>query len=148
MNINEAFPSKYLKAADIKGHPPVPVTISHYTMEKMADGEDQKPVLYFQGKNKGLVLNVTNANMIAHTHGPEFEGWFGKTILLRCEAVPFGGKVVDSIRVSVAQVPQDEQYAQEQAATHQTMAPEEGGQLPPAGTPPPPADFSDDEIPF
>ena len=140
MNINEAFPSKYLKAADIKGHPPVSVVISHYTMEKVGD-DDTKPVLYFQGKKKGLVLNMTNANMIAHTHGPEFDGWINKTILLRCEAVPFGSKVVDSIRVAVAQA---DQYAQEQQATEQTMQQEQPSVVQQMADP----DFKDDEIPF
>ncbi len=104
MNINEAFPSKWLKAADIKGRPPVAVVISNITMEEVGDDNGLKPVVYFQGKEKGVVLNKTNGAMIANTYGPETDGWIGKTILLRCEAVPFKGQIVDSIRVSAAQV--------------------------------------------
>lgn len=132
MNINDAFPSKYLKAADIKGRPPIAVTISHVALEEIGDDKTLKPVLYFQGKEKGVVLNKTNGSMIAHTHGPETDGWVGKQILLRCEGVSFRGQIVDSIRVSVAQA---EQYAQEQQATAQTLEQQ------------PEPDF-DDDIPF
>jgi hypothetical protein len=140
VNINDAFPSKYLKAGDIKGKPPVAVVISNVVMEEMPDGEN-KPVVYFQNKEKGVVLNKTNASMIAHSHSPDTDGWIGKTILLRCEAVPFGGRIVDSIRVSVNQA---EAYAAEQAATAHTL--DDGPQ---EDVPPPESDddFSDD-IPF
>ena len=170
MNINEAFPSKYLKAADIKGHPPVPVQISHVTMEKMPEGEE-RPVLWFIGKEKGVVLNKTNANMIAHAYGPETAGWGNKTIYLRCEAVPFGGNIVDSIRVginAVGAMPEvggqttmgvdvAQQYADEQAATAQdiygtppsvTKAMVEINRRMPEGGMPDANDFVDDELNF
>ena len=127
MNINEVFPSKYLKSADIKGRPPLSVVIREVTLEEMAEGE-HKPVLYFQGKQKGVVLNKTNSAMIAHTHSPETDNWIGKTILLRSEPVSFGGKIVDSIRVACAQG-RAEVYHNEQAVDHNTlMAGEAAGQ--------------------
>ena len=136
MNINDAFPSKYLKAADIKGSPPISVVIRQVVMEDIgADDKAEKPVIYFEGKDKGVVLNKTNGNMIAHTYGPETEGWLGKPILLRCEAVPFKGQVVDSIRVAVAQAAA---YEQAQRDSAQTSEPDDFG---------PTEDF-DDSIPF
>ncbi len=151
MNINEVFPSKYLKAADIKGRPPISVVIREVVVEKISE-TDSKPVVYFQGKEKGIVLNKTNANMIAHTYGPETNGWIGQTILLRSEPVPFGSQIVDSIRVAVAQVAthtpnhvaqkKAEDYVADQVADHQTMSQEHS--YPESSSD---ADF-DDDIPF
>ena len=64
VNIHNVFPSKYLKAGDLDGHA-VAVTISHIAMEEVGQG-DVKPVLFFAGKEKGLVLNKTNGGVIAN----------------------------------------------------------------------------------
>lgn len=97
MNIDNAFPSSYLKAADL-GNKRVPVTISHIDMEKL--GEDNKAIVYFSGKEKGLVLNVTNKNMIVEICGStETDEWVGKKIMLYSTKVDFQGKRTDAIRV-------------------------------------------------
>lgn len=97
MNINSAYPSNYLKSADIIGHR-VTVTMSHVAIEDV--GDDHKPVLYFQGKEKGMVLNKTNAAMIAEITGSdETEDWKGKAVVLHVAKVDFQGKRVDAIRV-------------------------------------------------
>ena len=140
MNINDAFPSKWLKAADLKGHPPVSVVIREVTLEEVGDDKETKPVVYFEGKKLGVVLNKTNGAMIAHFYGSETDGWRGKQILLRCEPVAFAGKIVDSIRVSVDEATQ---YQAEQNATQANLEQE----LPPS-TPQVAADPFDDDIPF
>lgn len=96
MNINEAFPSKYLKASDLKGAK-VRVTISRVESEEVGDGK--KPVAYFNGKEKGLVLNKTNAMIIASEHGPETEGWAGAEIYLYPGKTQFNGQMVDCLKV-------------------------------------------------
>lgn len=99
MELNEVFPSKYIKAADLNGRE-VPVVISHADMEMI--GDDRKLIVHFQGKEKGLVMNKTNANRIAHLYGTNTDGWQGKEITLYTEMVDFQGKVVDAIRVKSA----------------------------------------------
>ncbi len=96
MNINEAFPSKYLsaKAGDLKGQRHT-LTIARIARE---DGID-KPILYFHNAKKGLALNKTNAMMIAHLYGPETDGWIGKQIELYEAQVMFNNEFVPSIRV-------------------------------------------------
>lgn len=97
VNINGAFPSNYLKAADLQGRR-VPVTIANVTMEDI--GGDYKPVVKFQGKDKGMVLNKTNANMIAEISGSEeTDEWSGVQIMLYPTKTDFQGKRVDAIRV-------------------------------------------------
>ena len=97
MNIDNAFPSNYLKAADLGGKR-VPVTIDRVEMEKL--GEDNKAIVYFVSKAKGLVLNVTNKNMIVEICGSaETDDWAGKKIMLYSCKVDFQGKRTDAIRV-------------------------------------------------
>jgi hypothetical protein len=79
MNINEAFPSKYLKASDLQGGT-VTVKIDRVEMEMM--GDDRKMVVYFQGKQKGLVTNKTNANNIAALYGDDTDDWTRSEIML------------------------------------------------------------------
>jgi hypothetical protein len=96
MNLNEVFPSKYIKADDLKGRE-VPVTISSAAMEVL--GNDQKLILYFQGKEKGMVCNKTNAGRIAYLYGDDTDDWIGKAIILCSEFVEFQGKTVKGLRV-------------------------------------------------
>ena len=123
MNINSAFPSSYLKAADFNGKR-VRLTMRTVTMETMQsrDGTDEKkPVLYFSGTDKGLVLNKTNAAAIAEMYGPETDDWAGKQIVLYPTKVDMGGRMVDGIRVYMA--PPAEEVADHQSPLHTDAAP-------------------------
>ena len=108
MNINEAFPSKYLKASDLQGHN-INVTIGNVVTEDIGKGEE-KLIIYFQGKQKGMVLNKTNANNIAAIYGPETEDWVGQPIVIFEAMVDFQGKTVPALRVRAPQ-PKDRQQA-------------------------------------
>lgn len=92
----DIFPSNYVKADDLRGRD-VPVVISDAKMEKL--GNDQKLVLYFQGKDKGMVCNKTNFGRIAFLYGDETDGWMGKEIILTSEFVEFQGRTVKGLRV-------------------------------------------------
>jgi hypothetical protein len=102
MDIRSVFPSKYIRAADLKGQD-VRVVIGQIVMEKV-DAEAQ-PVLYFQGKDKGLVLNKTNSGTIADMYGDETDQWIGKAIVLFPTEVEFKGELKDAIRVRFIQPP-------------------------------------------
>lgn len=96
MKISNAFPSKYLKCADLQGKS-VTVKIERVEMEQI--GEDHRPVAYFYGKEKGFVLNKTNGSTISDMYGDDTDGWDGKEITLRPTRVDFRGERVDAIRV-------------------------------------------------
>jgi hypothetical protein len=99
MRGSDAFPSAYLAAEDLNGKT-VSVTISGYRMFKFPDKDKEKLILKFSDNELELVCNITNANMIAEVLGTdEMDEWKGKTIELRAQKVPFGGKIVDAIRV-------------------------------------------------
>lgn len=103
MNIQTAFPSKYLKVDDLSGRA-VKVKMDQVTSEEVGQGnqKEEKPILYFAGKKKGLVLNKTNALAIVDAYGEETDGWVGKEIELFPDKTDFAGKRVACIRVRVA----------------------------------------------
>ena len=104
MNINEAFPSKYLKAdVDILPDVPVHLTITGVEIENVgsASKQETKPVLSFKETKKGLVLNKTNATTISKLYGPDTDAWTGKRITLLWKEVEFQGEMTPGIRVSL-----------------------------------------------
>lgn len=78
-NVNEMFPSKWLKATDLPR--PVTVTIDSIEQAEMPGGE-LKWVVYFRGKEKGMVLNRTNAEQLVDFFGDESDNWRGKSVKL------------------------------------------------------------------
>lgn len=98
MKMSEEFPSKYLKAADLQGRE-VRVTMANVEREKI--GDDAKPVLYFKGKDKGVVLNKTNAGTISDAYGDDTEDWYDQPLILFSVMVDFQGKVAPAIRCRV-----------------------------------------------
>lgn len=137
MKVADVFPSNYIKADDLQGRD-VLVVISDAKMEKL--GDDQKLILYFQHKDKGMVTNKTNANRIAYLYGDDTDGWIGKEIILTSEFVEFQGRTVKGLRIKPpvrngqgpASPPRPAPLSNRQPATTYTEA-----------NPPPP-----DDIPF
>lgn len=95
MNINDQFPSNYLKASDVQGD--THVTMQNVILERI--GDDMKPVLYLQGWDKGIVLNKTNSTNIASLYGAETEGWAGKSMTMSVTMVDFQGRSTPAIRL-------------------------------------------------
>lgn len=99
MDINAAFPSKFIKAADLQGQD-VTVTIARFALESVdEDSGELKPVIYFAGHQRGLVLNKTNAITIADLYGTETERWIGRPVTLYPTHCQYGAKMVDCIRI-------------------------------------------------
>lgn len=102
MHIDEMFPSPFVKASDLDGREPT-VTIARVAYERIKnqDGaEEEKPVVWFVGKEKSLILNKTNATSIAELHGPDTDAWTGKQIKLITARVEAFGKQADAIRIA------------------------------------------------
>lgn len=100
--IKEMFPSKYLKAEDI-GNREVRVTIRKVVSEtiKGKDGSEDRHVVYFDGKKKGLILNKTNGKAIAAiAKKPNSKDWSGVDIVLYTTMVSFESDNVLAIRVN------------------------------------------------
>jgi hypothetical protein len=130
MTREEVFPSKYLKAADLKGKPrTVTIESARYETLKSLDGkETQKIVLYFENVPKSLPLNATNFDAVCDATGcPDTEDWPGQRIELYPTKTTMGGKAVDCIRI------------RRPFASRPTAA---------VSPPPPPAPEMNDEIPW
>ncbi len=97
MDFNQMFPQKEsnsLKASDLQGRE---FSLTIKSISK--DDKLGKPIIMFEGAQKGLVCNVTNAKRIAHYYGKDTTGWIGKKLVLYMELVDFEGKMVEAIRV-------------------------------------------------
>jgi len=111
MHYKLLFPSTYLCAADLQGQD-VHLTIRRVVVQELegTGGErEKKPLVYFEEtkakadetgtKEKRLVLNVTNAKVIALMHGNEVADWSGKRITLYATTCESFGETVDCVRV-------------------------------------------------
>ena len=107
-NINDFFPSNYLRASDLNGKE-VDVVIDKITSEMFEeDGKKRmKPVVHFRGSHfKPLVTNKTNAMTLAIACGNnDTDTWPGKQVRLYAELVSFKGKVTEAVRVKRTPVP-------------------------------------------
>lgn len=146
-NINDAFPSKYLKASDLDGEN-VTVTITHVAFEEVGKDKEMRPILFYEGSEKGIVLNKTNATNISKLYGSETDDWGGKRVMLGTAWVDFQGQSVEAIRV----YPPKRQPGQQQPQANTRMSVNDKQLNQEARTqrhddrnPPPP---SDDDVPF
>jgi len=113
MDIRLMFPSLFLGAVDLHGKDKT-LTIRGVINEELraTDGSTKKkPVMYFvetqaaadragqPDKEKRLVLNKTNAMVIAGLYGYEIDNWKGKKITLYPTPVTAFGKTADAIRI-------------------------------------------------
>ena len=98
MRIDQLYPSRYLRCADLDGKP-MRVTISDITREDI-NGESKVLLSFAEGKQ--LILNKTNARSIAKILGDETSAWHGHSIMLVPPVVDFKGDSVDAIRVKAA----------------------------------------------
>lgn len=99
MLIDQLYPSRFLRAADLDGKP-MRVTIESLKREDI--GGEQKVIMSFRDGTKALIVNKTNARAIAKALGDETGGWIGKSITLVSTVVDFKGDSVDAIRVRAA----------------------------------------------
>lgn len=102
MNIGTAFPSKFLKVADLAGKE-INVTIADCHVDAIGPEKQQRPVLSFIGVKKSLVLNQVNSRKIVMLLGSEeTDNWQGKKICLVPSQTEYRGEVVPCIRIQAA----------------------------------------------
>ncbi len=141
MDIRASFKSTYLKASDIPEGQFVPVTIDRVEEANMAqegNPADIKPVMYFVGKEKGMVLNKTNSEAIAASYGYETEEWAGKRVSIYITATNTpDGKPCMGLRISI---PKQKPLGKPAAKPVTAPAAEYQGETAPA--------IAEEEIPF
>ncbi len=97
MKANDAFPSKFLAAADLQEQDRT-LKITHVDTDEI--GGKQKFICHFAGAKKGLVLNKTNFNTIVKVTGEDdTDNWTGHSVCLYPTMVDFQGDQVAAIRI-------------------------------------------------
>ena len=103
MKISSAFKSNFLRADDLRGRT-VKVKIERVVMEDVG-GAEHKPCVYFENRQKALVLNRVNADSLAETLGDETDGWVGQQIEIFTDKTHFQGRLVPCLRVRLPEPP-------------------------------------------
>ena len=86
------YGSKYLGVADLKGQRPRR-TIGKVEVAELKEKDGttkRKRILYFEGEDKALVLNKTNAVKLAMAFGKESTNWVGARVELYSEMTSLG----------------------------------------------------------
>ena len=140
MKSDQAFPSKYLKAADFAGGKRPHFQVATVVSENVGreDKPEWKPVMYVRYNNqpieKGIVMNQTNWGAIATDLGDESDAWVGHTIEFFSMRVQGPNGMTDGIRCRVIHPQEVRQPAPAMAfapiPTHVPLAP--GGNIPPS----------------
>lgn len=108
IDIRTMFDSNYIGAWDLQGRA-VTVTISKVSPGELSKAgtskKDRAPIIHFEGREKGMVVNKTNLHTIASIAGSyKRKAWIGVRITLFATTCSFGRNIVDCIRVK-AQAP-------------------------------------------
>lgn len=95
------FDNAYLGAWDIPEGRNVTVTIDRVVAGtlKSQRGTDKKPLVFFKGKKKAMVMNKTNCKTIAAMYGTDVGEWVGKQIAIYSTTTQAGGETVPCLRV-------------------------------------------------
>lgn len=141
--LGDLFPSNYLKSSDFSEEEDTIYTIKELKSQTLGQGKDaeDKYVMYFDEVTKGMVLNKTNAKVIATLYGDDTDDWEGKKIALYLTEVEFNGETMLGIRVR-KRTPKIK--SESKAAAVSTPAP---GKAAAAAPTPIPAD-DDGDVPF
>ena len=100
MNVNQMFPSKYLKGAELAG--PVTVTIANIRKErtyKPGEGQADIFVLYCEKATRGVVLSKPLALSISQAlQEPDTDKWTGQQVVLFPQPMTVAGRDLVAIR--------------------------------------------------
>jgi len=104
MDINQMFPSRYLKGAELSG--PKTVTIAEIRTEqayKPGKGQADIYVLWCERATRGIVLTRPLALSISEALGePDTDKWAGQRITIYPQPMRVGGRDLVAIRAKAA----------------------------------------------
>jgi len=102
MKITDMVPkdSRFLKKEDVLGETPVTVRGFKKVNVGSESEPDEKVAIFFQEFEKPMILNTTNAQLLAMAVGDDSEAAKGKQVILWSDpTVSFGGKLVGGLRL-------------------------------------------------
>jgi hypothetical protein len=103
-HFRKLFNPLYLGSHDLEPDKEYKVTIERIErdVEVIGDGgkKQKKPIIYFKGAQKPMILNSTNSKMIMKVTGSKYiEDWVGKSIIFKVMQEKSFGEIMDVIRV-------------------------------------------------
>lgn len=101
MDYRAMFDREYIGAWDLGGKD-VTVTIASVAAGELTGSggkKAKKPIVKFEGKDKGFALNKTNGKIIAGMYGTDTTKWVAKRITLYPTMTTFGSEQMECIRV-------------------------------------------------
>jgi hypothetical protein len=117
--VKDMVQSKFLRKEDFDEDQVC--TIRDCKLEDVGQENEQRWVLYFKEREKGMVLNVTTIRVLESAYGGDTDHWIGNKAMVYVDPnVSFGGKVVGGLRlrtpkkaVQQPKPPKDEDFADE-----------------------------------
>jgi hypothetical protein len=109
-DFDSIYGSKYLSAGDIAAMPDGKKRVRIGRVDVAEFRQDnstarKKFVVLFDGLDKGMVINMTNAGILRDALGRNPSRWVGADIGLYVEQVAFGNKRVPGLRLKVLSLP-------------------------------------------
>jgi hypothetical protein len=92
--ISEVYGGQYMTASDLDQAPK-----TYRILSVCFDTKLQKIALELEGTNKELMLNKTNATLLAGPLGDDTDQWAGHYVIIRRGRVNFKGQMVDCVEV-------------------------------------------------
>jgi hypothetical protein len=97
MDMTRFTGSNFFRAEDLRPDTLIKTSIVSVALREFKDGE--KAVVYTDFQGKGVVLNVTRAQVLYAAYGLESENWIGKPIIVRLGEEKFEGKKVGAVAI-------------------------------------------------
>ena len=95
MDMRQKFPSRYYKPEDFTGD----VRLTMASVHDELIFAEQRPVLYFRGQEKGLVINGARNKSLIDLFGYESNQWVGQDVVLFATTTMVGNKAKPTIGV-------------------------------------------------
>lgn len=98
--VKDMIQSKFLRKEDFDEDQVC--TIKECKLEQVGkdDSPEERWVLYFREREKGMVLNITTIRVLEQAYGGDTDHWMGNKVMVYVDPnVSFGGKVVGGLRL-------------------------------------------------
>jgi hypothetical protein len=98
MRTGDFYRSRFMKPKDLNG--PTHVEVNHVASETFKDSSEPKPLVYFKGMRKPLILNKTNTQALEDIAGTDLmDDWPGVKCVLVPTTTPMNGEQKPTIRI-------------------------------------------------
>jgi hypothetical protein len=150
-SVSLIYSGEYLVASQLPAGRRITARIHAVAVESVGQGQDQTQKLALELASQDgrpwprrLLLNKTNATIIANAFGDEANGWTGNAIEIWQDQVSFQGKVVPGVRVAAVRSSAPAPHLQPQSARGNGGDSGNGIHIPEQSI----ADALDDAVPF